>query len=148
LLHLVIEFLASRRKDLDAIIAKRIVRCRDDDAGVKAEGACNISHTRRRNDACGFDAGAGRNRAASKRRFDLRPGLACVAANQQARGMTEIAPDINDQGATDPFDRRIVERKLAGPASDAIGSEKLCRVRLRHSIVPLLSRGWGLETRG
>ena len=111
------ELLAAAREHLDAVVLERIVRRRDDDAGVvMSERARQIRHGGRRHDAHARDRGAFAASAVRQLGLDPRPGLARVAADQQVRRPVPCGRP-RDQCRAQTSDRRVIEGKGAGLAA-------------------------------
>ena len=119
------ELLAPAREHLDAVVLERIVRRRDDDAGVVARAPRQIRDRRRRH-----DAGAGDGRLRRRRRARARASIQApdsrVSRPTSRRG--ERLPGSRrqrpHQRRAEPAHRRRIERRRAGRAADAVGAEQ------------------------
>lgn len=117
------ELHASVRKEFHAVVLIRIVRRGNNDAGLKIILADQAGHARSGDDASECDGGAGLLQASGEESSDVRAGFPGVHADQNASsGM--FAEQKGGKRAASSEKSSVVERRSAGNAADAVGSEK------------------------
>ena len=123
------ELLAFAGEHLNAVVLERIVRRRDDDAGVVPLRAGEIRDRRRGHDAGARDCGAFTRRPVRELGLDPRARFTRVAADEdprpRRRGRCGVvrAPRPYERRAEDAHRGRI-ERIAAGLAANTIGTEQ------------------------
>jgi len=89
--NVIVELLAIRAKELDAVVVVRVVRSRNDDAGGQTQRARQVSHTRRRQRASQINIDAGGGEPGHERGFEHIAGNARVLADQHAGAIAMTA---------------------------------------------------------
>src|SRR5262249_13484280 len=123
LLFLVGPLAAVRAEDLDAVVLVRIVRCRDRDAGARAELEDELRDAGSGDDAGRRDVATAVREAGGEVRDDAGRGLARIPPEDDPRRPARRQTPA-ELAAEQPHRGRI-ERELAGLAAKAVRSEKL-----------------------
>jgi hypothetical protein len=120
------ELHAGVREKLYAVVLIRIVRSGNDNAGLKIILADEAGDTGSGNDACKSDGCALMDEAGGQESGDMRAGFAGVHADEDvSSGM--FANQIGRERAAGGEESGVVERRSAGDAANAVGSEKFFR---------------------
>src|ERR1700738_3937130 len=125
-LHNVREFHAGMRKQLDAIVVVRVVRCRDDDAGLIVILTHKTGYARRGDHAGKSDGRTSRAEAGGEQCGDVRAGFARVRAQQDASRWM-LLPEIRAESATRRIEGGVVERWCSGNAANSVCAEQFFR---------------------
>ncbi len=121
-LDVVVELLAGRREELDAVVLVRIVRSADHDAGARAQAARQIRDGRRRHRAEQAHVRAGGDEARFERGFEHVAGHARVLADDDGR--LAVRRGQHGAGGAAELEHELRgDRPFADAAADAVGSE-------------------------
>ena len=102
-LHRVGKFIAVAAKELDTVVAKGVVRCRDDDARLRAVFACEVGDGRRRHDAREERDAARRADTRRERRLEHLAGDARIPPDQNARSRLVMRAEVQRRRASEPI---------------------------------------------
>jgi len=111
------------REEFYTVVMVRIVRGRNDDAGLKIILADKASDSGRGNDAGKGDRSAGFGEAGGEESGDVRAGFARVHADENMGGGV-FREQIGGKRTARGKKGGVVERRRAGDAANTIGSEK------------------------
>jgi len=117
------ELHAGMGEKLYAVVVVRIVGGGDDDAGLKIILADQAGYAGRGNDTCKGYRCAGLREACGEESGDVRTGFARVHADKNAGGGV-FAEQIGRERTAGGEKGGVVERRSAGNAANAIGSEE------------------------
>ena len=117
------EFHAGVREKLDAIVVKRIVGGGNNDAGLKIVLADEAGDAGGGYDTGESDGGACLREASGQESGDVRAGFAGVHSNEDVRGGV-FAEEKGGEGTADGKKGGVVERRRAGNAANAVGTEE------------------------
>ena len=120
-------------EELDAVVSPRIVRGRDDHAGLKSMCPCQEGDGRSGDDARAFDAGSGLAQTGSECGGDPRAGLARIPAEDDFGLCSRLAQGVTQRQATGE-DRVCIERKFSRDGANAVGTEERACVGCGHSL--------------
>jgi len=120
------ELHACVREKFYAVVVIRIVRSGNDNTGLKIILADEAGDAGSGDDACKSDGRAPMGEAGGEKSGDVRAGFARVHADEGvSNGM--FANQIGGERAAGGEESGIVERRSAGDAANAVGSEKFFR---------------------
>ena len=117
------ELLAAPGEHLDAVVLERIVRGRDDQAGVVAHLAGDVGDGRRRQHPGGGDVCAFRAHAARELALDPLAGFPRIAPGDEAQ-LPAFGAHRAHQRRAEPRYGLVIERKLARLSANAISTEE------------------------
>ena len=133
-LDLVGQFLAVGGEELDAVVVMRVMRGADHDAGLRAHGAGQVGHRRRRHRAEQAHVGTGGHQASLQRSLEHVARNAGDLADQHIRPLPAVAREHAAGGATQPQHEVRADRPLPDQAANAIRTEIFALGhRVRHS---------------
>jgi hypothetical protein len=117
------ELHARVRKKLYAVVLIRIVGSGNDHAGLKIILADEAGDAGRGNDTSKGDGAAGLRETRGEESGDVRAGFSRVHADENVSGGV-LAEQISGERTAGGIKGSVVERRSAGDAADAVGSEK------------------------
>jgi hypothetical protein len=105
------------------------MRCGDDDAGGERVRAGEEGDSGGGDDAGGFDGRSGGGEAGGECSGDPVRGFAGILADENSWWLVSmVPPQMVGEGEADGVDRRGIERRLAGNATNAVGSEEFLHI--------------------
>ena len=127
----VVEFRSLRREELDPVIVIGVMRRRNDDPGLQAQGTGQVSHRRCRHRPDQTDIDPGRRKPRLKRRLQHIAGNPRIFTDQHGWALTGLEMAARRFVGQQHSPRRIAEahhkirgnRELPYAPADAIGSE-------------------------
>jgi hypothetical protein len=125
---------AVRAEELDSVVLPGIVRGRDHHPRLKAVGAGEEGDGRGGHNARAFDADAGLAQSGGESGGDPGAGLACVAAQNDARLCGGVAQGVAE-GQTGSVDGGGVQRIDASDGANAVGSKEFACFICGHNLI-------------